>query len=341
MDYRTKEQICRRISIGKLYHKCGNDFYVFKDPDQEILASADFFYSCFYEENLGMVMTMSESIEKLKEKKIWSDKKEKDLENIAKQIELLTSETYNCRFLVKKKQKLEKTIAEAQARAEMLFSEKTSLYNSTLEFLAESEKRKFIIKQICTMNNRTLLDDAAVQEKASNIYFNKYNIEEKDIREVSRTNPWRIFWNTSKELSSELFSVPATMMTQYQQSLVMWSFIYDFAFSNQNRPPEEVINNDMLFDKWYKEESDIQNKQSNNNSPKATSGGYGGQEVFIMADKEGSKKVYEEMNDQDSKSRIKERTKVMKEKGIVKDTDFKDVRRDLKIQQNRNANGAK
>lgn len=330
MEYREKEKICRRISIGKLIENIDNKIITFKDPDQAVLLEADAIYDFHYNKNSFELKTFNDILDSLKEKGQWSDQKEKEIEILLVHIKAMKADIDNCKYLEKKKKALIGALKEAEKRLENLYKLKYSLYDISREHFCEKQRRYYIIDKICSIN----IADHNLKEMLCKLYFEDNHIDDKKIREVARTNPWRIAWNTSKELSIPLFDTTASNMTSYQQSLVTWSFIYDFAFNNQNKPSDSVIQDDDLFDAWYELEISGKNK-TNESIKKQNNTGYAGQEILVMADKEGAKKVYEELNDQDAKNRIKQRAKIIKEKGIVSDTDFTDVRKDIKMEANR------
>lgn len=329
MDYTAKEKLCRRISSGRSFLPYKDLFIVFKDPDQNLIADSEIIYDIAIEENNGSMININESFEILKKKGLWSDDKDLKIEEYKRQIKILKEELWSSRFIEKRLRFLNTTIKNTENELDKLIKLKNSLYGGTIECFAEMQKRRFLIKNITTIKNAKVELSVDLIDDLSRLYFEDNAVTEKEIRELARTNPWRIFWATSKETATPLFDKPSTMMTYYQQMLVSWSFIYDSAFQSLNKPSDDIIENDDLFDKWYQDE---QNRIKNDQKSQQNNG-YGNKELFLMSDKEGAKKVYD-LNTPEQKEKIKQRMKIIKEKGSVTDLDFPDVKRDIQIQSN-------
>jgi len=152
-------------------------------------------------------------------------------------------------------------------------------------------------------------------------YFEENAISMQQLRELARTDPWRLYWTASKESNIPLFPHSSVEMSEWQYLLVLWTKIYDFAYSSNNRPSDEIISDDTLFDNWYNAESnkikkEIASNKSSVNSP--ISGGNGIQETFIPADLEGAREVLE-LNNEEAARHIKSLHKRIQENDEVPD----------------------
>jgi hypothetical protein len=127
-------------------------------------------------------------------------------------------------------------------------------------------------------------------------------------------------------------------MTEYQYALVSWTKVYDFAFESDNRPTDDVLEDDDQFDGWYKAEVDrilkeIKKNQNDygKNSVSSNSGNkIGRSEVFIPADAEGSREVYD-LNDPIARSNIKQRQKLLEAKGACREDEMPDTKREIQM----------
>jgi len=132
-------------------------------------------------------------------------------------------------------------------------------------------------------------------------------------------------------------------MTDLQYSLVFWSKLYDFAFESMDRPSHEIIADDEKFDHWYKTECERLEGELKKNKLKNTiddAYGGGGSEVFIPADREGAKEVYD-LNDLNAKNRITQRQKAIEIKKEVREEQLPDVKRDIQMEAVKAASAAK
>jgi hypothetical protein len=151
-----------------------------------------------------------------------------------------------------------------------------------------------------------------------------------EIRLISRTEPWRSLWSTNPNC----FRV----IGHEQNSLIMFSKMYDMVYEHSERPPEEVIQDDDMLDGWFismKKKSDAEKAKSKQNvltnrHPKA-------QEIFVSAlsyeDARSGKGLnpsqiseVENMNDIKGKIIQKEISELVKTKEVVRDMDIPSVR---------------
>lgn len=341
MDFDTREALVKRIATRTLYTTIsfnGQEYDVkFIDPSLEIVNRANFLYQKQYHKNKNSkdFLTLQESYEILKQDGRWSDKLELELHTLYKDIETLQDKlsSQDIRFKKIEQRHLSKTITKAQDRIKILENTKNQLYHLTLESMCIQEKRRFVVKNITTfltdlpnwsINNR-LIDTLVVY------YFQEHSILMKDIRELARTDPWRLYWTASKDSSLQLFPHSSVEMSDWQYLLVFWSKVYDMAFASSNPPSDNVLNDDNLFDAWCKAQ---QAEQKNNNIPQDLNiNGVGVQEVFIMADEEGAKEVLE-MNNPLGLQRINTINKSIQVKGEVNEVDLPDIQLDLKMAAN-------
>jgi hypothetical protein len=84
----------------------------------------------------------------------------------------------------------------------------------------------------------------------ANAVVEENDLETPEIRRIARSGDWRVIWTSSRENLSSLFGKPAIALTTSQKLLVYWSRLYDLAYEQQERPSEEVIENDDKFDIW-------------------------------------------------------------------------------------------
>lgn len=341
MEYQEKERLVRRISSGILFAFVDFDFgpckAVFTDPTIELDAEADFLYQYEYDSAIKMgIPTLEESFEILKDRGKWTTVDQSILENLEKDKEGLKNKltTLNLHKVAMRDTKAK--ITEIDAKIEKLHKQKYALWGSTAEYISEQAKRRFLIEKIVKIDHPLFNWNQRNTAVLSVYYYEKASLKDAVIREIARSNPWRVQWTLSKETGTPLFARPATELTDLQKRLVSWSMTYDFAFNSRSRPQDYVINDDLAFDGWYSAEiKRIENEQSAN----AIAGDnrlVDAQEVFIPTDKEGAKEVFE-MNDPESKARIKERMKLVQEKKLVREIEMPDTKRNIQMQLNQMA----
>jgi hypothetical protein len=345
MDFSKRERLVNRITSGTLYaileYQYDSFPVVFKDPNLSIRTQADYKYKVSYENALKEgAINLEESYNILRKDGTWSDKLENELITLRKDVKNIKSKLSSLRFHKLQQKQAQDAIQRGYERIDKLENLKNQLWTSTAEALAEAAKRRFVISQITEIDNKSLLINPSFCDALAVLYYRNHAIPQNELRELSRTDPWRLYWTVSKETGTSLFPHSIVETTELQYALLSWSRIYDFAYESSNRPTDDIIADDDKFDSWYDAECDRikqeLSKNNFNNSFGVNINGIGGQEVFIPADAEGAKEVYA-LNDPQSRARIAEREKAIQEKGSISEANLPDVKRDLIMAANKAA----
>lgn len=340
MDFDQRQRLVRRICDARIYGTVNFNNQLVDvtiiDPTLDILSRADYLYEKIYKEliDAGDAFSIEESYSILEDQGIWSSKLEAELKIASSNLENLKDILPSLQFKKNQYKSTKQLIEKTEQRISELSRIKNSLYSNTANFFADKAKKRYIISKVCFIEDEELINNSIFQDTVSVYYYIDNAISAKKMRELARSDPWRLYWIVSKDTGTPLFKNSCVEMTDLQYALTSWTRIYDFAFSSENRPDFTVIEDDDAFDAWYKaEEKRItqtikQNKQSNT--------AFGGAETFIPADLEGSKEVYS-LNDLSARARIKEREKAIDDAGELKEAQLPDVKRDLKMELNRMA----
>lgn len=341
MDFDERSRLVRRICCGKLRTSTTYNNQeiqvIFQDPSLEILSEADYTYEQFYNENKddGDFITLEESYQLLIDKGEWSEKHDLDLSISKANLRRLKDDLKHLQFQKARARAVKKLIDEEKEKISQLEQKKNQLYTYTLEFITDKVKKRFIIKNITQLENKNLLDNENFVNKLILLYYRENLISEEVLREISRTDPWRLYWSLGKD-TGNLFNRPAIDITDWQYLLVTWSKIYDFSFESMNRPTKEVIEDNNKFDAWYEDECERLEKELSKSSMEKSIGAnrLSGNEIFIPADAEGAKEVYA-LNDPVTRRKIQKRTALIKEKGAIRDQDLPDVRQNIQMEANK------
>jgi hypothetical protein len=341
LDYNQKEKLIRRISSGKVFGRIdwtrADDHYVdfcFYDPTPDVIMEADFEYEMSMQLNESELMTQDELLKVLIERGDWSEEKEEEYKKIEEAIKNMQVRLDGLQFKKKELRLTKEAIEKNKNRLKELSDQKNKLFSNSLEYYCEIKKKKFIIQQCLKIKDPSLLQSTLFVNSIL-VYLNKDSPSEKTIREIARSSPWRIMWATAKDTGTPIFARPASEMTDLQLLLISWTKVYDFAYETMNRPPDDIIEDDIRFDAWYKKEQDRITKEIDKNyvAEKMPDGikKSGGMEVFIPCDAEGAKEIYQ-MNNADARMRIKMRENAINQKGEVKEQHLPDLQRDMRMQ---------
>lgn len=334
MDFFERQIFVQRICSAKLYtsihYQNSSIGVIFHDPDLDIRNESNYIYKIYYDQlKEDNHLTLEESYEILKKDGRWSDAMSQENVKLEEDIKYLSQELNKNAFRKVAQRALKESIDKKRERLNELWHIKNQLLTSTIEYLANLKKQKFIISKTLYFSeedDKRLLQNQNFLNIAA-IVYNNSAIQESVIRILARSDPWRLQWSLSKDTGTPLFPC-AINITDLQYSLVLWSKIYDFAYESSNKPSDSVIEEDSLFDGWYQNEIKVRQSESNKDS-------YGaGEEVFIISDKEGAKEVFE-LNNIANRMKIGERQKFIDENKEVKHEALPDVKAEIQMQSNR------
>jgi hypothetical protein len=339
MNLQERSALLRRITNGYFYTNFSfkNNKYKLKfiDPTPDLLCEADFYISNLKEDlSNHNLISLEESYDILKRDGRWSNELDLELDKLNIDITLLEKKLLACEYKLIEQRALSDIIIKKKSRIEVLENKKNSLYNNTQEYFLDLSLKKFILQNITIGLSKDSFAIPGLIETLIVCYYKDHSISESTIRTLARTDPWRIYWTVSKTTSTSLFRHASVEMTDLQYALVSWTRVYDFAFEHPSSPGDDIINDDVKFDAWYKNECNKISQDRKNSVSKTQGNKLATHELFIPADKEGAKKVYE-LNDSTVRSKIKQRQKVINELNIVNDADLPDIKRDIAMHSNK------
>ena len=290
-------------------------------------------------------LTEEEEKSLLYQKGIWSDEYEEQLNSARETIPQLNAAIINAEFrsveknyLTNKKRELENLINKL-SQEKNTFIYQTVAYNKIkLEYsyllpytiFFNGEKYWKTVEDFDNETNSGLIN-SLISEVSNQFY------SEKEIRKISRSEPWRSMWKTYSKGGGQLFDCPISDMCKSQRDLCYWSNIYDNVFDSHERPEWEIIDNDEELDIWFENQYNKANKSSSSGPVSMNPKIANAKEVFIIAETpKDAQKVYSKMNTSASLADIKNRNKALLDTGITPEYQLPDVKLDIQMQQNRN-----
>lgn len=321
MDYHDREKLLRRVFSGRVLVQIddqfiGKDFVLFKHPNLGILQGGDFAYQEAVTKYIKSgAIPEKELLEEAIKRKIWSPLQETSIEAIAQYIVALQkqldsqSTKYNSILI----DDLKKKIHEAQIKLFDLRNKRLQITQYSIESMALIYRRDYIIRQITyiKVNNkyRKLFNSPLINHinidafitYLSELYYNDYVISLKDMRELARTSPWRVYYKAATTSGGQLFPNKIFNYTIEQTDLLYWSAIYDYAYENSERPIDAIIDNDDRFNEWLEFDINKNKKRIEENFnkvekpylPSSKWQGRGVNEVFIAATPDNVSKIDE------------------------------------------------
>ena len=321
-----------KILSGNILVQARNNILTVRQPDAATRYLADFFSEQVYEEAFKKNIYLQEELEELIiENGWWTQDQEDELKQIPKDIEQMKLDYFNSFLRDNVKDLIKKGIRKKEDRFEDLTKEKYQFFNYTCESLKSQAYTMYILEH-CTFYENG--DKISLEDISIHALYVKYNAEildDKDIREISKSYGWRMIWNGGKD-SREIFPLPACDLTDMQKSLISWTRMYDSIYESMETPSDEIIEDDYAIDGWFiaqrRKRDDDRKSSGGNNLPDAA-------EVFIpVGSNKEAARVYD-MNTQEGKNILKSQSKDIKEKGNVKESELSHVKQDLAMKANR------
>jgi hypothetical protein len=325
----NKNLIVARILSGiircHIYDNRNNKkLFVVKSPSPEIRYEAEEVYQEALEQAIEDEMLDDESmLSYLFEHQLWSADQDAMFEQIPKQIEDLKVKLFELTFKGNERQAVRRQIKALNTEYEKLSIKRYALYQNTQEGYANMAKNYFMLSKTLYYENELVryIPDNLMSEIFACLAKSKP--DEKTMREISRTEPWRSTWTLGKD---RVFGCPPSCFSDEQKSLCLWSRMYDNVYEHPEAPHESVISDDDMLDGWFltqrrRREEDMAKKQGDEliseRMKKAD-------EIYLVVDNIEDAKKVEMKNSTMGKITKAQRNNKIREKGVVKEADLPD-----------------
>jgi len=269
---------------------------------------------------------------------IWQPQDNDSLKKLEKHLEDQKVALFLSAYNSERTKRLKRAIKAAKIGIEKAYVRKHSLDHMTLEYHASITKQKFITalclrdkenKPIYNVDNFNNSNSFILEKVTEALNIDIITMEE--FRELARSDIWRSTWNLGRE---SCLSRPSSEWTQEQKSLVTFSKMYDNAYEHPDCPSDTVFEDDDMFDGWLINEKRIREKEKKQKEMEKNENiDSKAQEVFVFAPtREDADKVYD-LNDLDSRMKLKQRQQFLQARKKVEAKDMPDTQIDLRRQQ--------
>lgn len=337
MDPQQRQTLLARILAGNLRCKVGGRVYIVMTPTASINYRANELYSEILNEYRWMDDWFSEG-----QARYLSQKSSKITGNIEANLTELNKakddtkvamfENYLNKDILKQ---LRKRLELIQQKVNETYLAKHSLDHLTANGFALMIKTQFVLtRTVCDeKENRVWGDEEDVPFSILDAIMGQINgaeITPKDLRELSRTEPWRLYWTCGGKTNP--FGKAVANYTEDQLALISYSQMYDSIDGHAECPNDDVIEDDDLLDGWMimikrkqdkekglkKLESTIPDKYKNS------------KELYIPVSNQEDANKINELNSAQSQNIKRQRGETVKQLGgKANEMDLPDVRMDL------------
>ena len=314
-----KSAAVEKLLSGVFFFRFHGQIYKIVSPTPEKRTLAEFLAREARQDlNYNQLITKEQLKQVLDQRGIWTSNDDKKLEAAEETIEEIQISIFKNFFNTKAKQSLKRRIAGVRKSIAQAIQKKSSTDHVTLESYTDFVRDRFAVAvSIFDLNGNQQYSaenffdqDCGLLDVAYDKWIEEYSVI-PHLREISRTNPWKSYWDSDK--GTGIFSVPASHLNIFQRNVILYCKMYDNARQSPECPPDDVFEDDDAFDGWMA----IQRKEAEKNRDQKNADKISGQrggEIFMVTDKDDAEKVYD-LNSHNERMKIKNRLKEVQDAG--------------------------
>jgi hypothetical protein len=265
--------------------------------EQELEACRVFAES--YDESFARgIMTDDQMLEWMMEHEVWSHEDDKVMEGLKKDLNRLRMEIFSARNNEVLRERIRLYIRAGEKQTRDLLKKRYEYYDKTCEGVASSSKELCIIKACTFTMEDALYDWGSCSPQAVLQAHKGCMLEEGQIRDLARNDPWKSLWSIREKANITLFNNEDRELNLNQKNLIIWSSVYDSIQESIDCPADDVIEDDDMLDGWFvaqgekrkREKAEMEFENSTSDAIKNAD------EVFIVANTERDRDRIEGLN---------------------------------------------
>lgn len=324
MEAYIKDKLIARISSGTIRYKTASQILTLRPLSAETKYIGEEMYEEAYlsAQSEGLYNEV-ELMRMLLDNDLWSGPEEDRLVTCLKNLDEFKLKYFQIKFKENERKKVKEAIALTKTEILNLQNRKHKYDYLTCSGYAAAVKLRFLtamsIHTTAPMFSSVYdyLDyDGSLINKVL-MHLQENLISEVAFRELARTEPWRIVWNTRKACAN-VFDCAAVGFTDEQRQLVTWSIVYDNVHESSDCPAESIISDDDALDGWFisqrnkREKNDMESEKDRIlNNPRLKDA----HEIYLMAETAADAKAINAMNDDATQALVQKRIETVKKKG--------------------------
>lgn len=340
MEKRERENIVAKVLSGLIFFRLDSKIYKIASPTPEETCLAEFLATEASQHlNFDQLLTRKEAVKKLSDLDIWTAKDEEDRKVSEKALEGFKINLFEQRLNSKSVASIRSRIAGINKLLSASYTKKNTLEHATLETFTESVRDQFIVgvciseqngkkvydPQHFLSSNPRIMQTGLVHWQAE---FSLVN----SLREIARTDPWKNYWSAASE--HNVFGKPTRELNLIQRSLSLYSKMYENSHSSPECPPDEVFEDDDMFDGWMLlERKNRDSARDKKAADKTLSQHTKGSEIFLVAENRQDADKIQSINEHGERMKLKTRESELKASDdLILEKDLTDVKMDLRNQ---------
>ena len=330
-----------RILSGYYYFILNNQKYKLVYPDISIRYQAEIYADEEKDSNkYNEWLTDEDIIDYLISHGMWSRDGDSNLKDIEEKIEDHKVDLYKNVLNPNNIKTVKRHLEGARKSYNRLYNLRHSFDHLTLNGYAESIKNQYLLIYSIYTNKEERVFKSI--EDSDNLMLNAFAdhissniIDIGTFRQIARSDIWKNYWSANK---NAVFDNAVVNWTDEQKTLVVLTKMYDGAHEHTECPPDSVFEDDDMFDGWMiMQRRENEKNRSKQRTEKMLEGKKlnRAQEVYLVASSQEEVKNIYGLNDNQSRSIINEREKIIEKTGQgIDHSHLPDIQRDLTLQTN-------
>lgn len=266
---------------------------------------------------------------------VWDHEKENLLKHHEAQIDNYKVLLYKNHLNPKKVQQIRRSLESNRKKYNDLYVRRHSFDHITIEGYCDQVRGEFLLLNSIYHEDKLCFDNYNdyILFKEICLHINKNTIEIATFKKIARSDIWKNYWSANKD---NIYGKPAIDWTDEQKTLVILTKMYENARESPECPPDNVFEDDDMFDGWMIHQRKEAEKEKNKKQVEKSLPGKLNKagEIFLTASsKEEVDSIYG-MNDDTTRAVIKERQSFINKHGEVKASSLPDAQRDIMMQNN-------
>jgi hypothetical protein len=341
MDQRTISLYLSRILSGYYIFLHKNIRYKLIYPNIDIKYQAEIYAEEEYCNNrFNDWITEDMAVDYLVSMGLWSPNGDSNLKNLEQQVDDIKIDLYKNFLNPTKIKQLRRNLLNIKNTYNRLYSTRHYLDQYTIEGYTQFLKNQYIlVYSLFDIENNLIFeslnkaDPSLLNSLSDTLITNTIDIS--TFRYIARSDIWRNFWSANQQ---NLFDKSTINWTDEQKTLVVLTKMYDSAHEHPDCPPDNIFEDDDMFDGWMliqkKENEKTRNKNRTEKMLEGKKLNKAG-EVFIMANSQEEAQNIYSLNDPNSMHIIRERNTIIRNsQSQIEESNLPDVQRNLVSQTN-------
>ena len=340
LEKRERESIVSRILSGVIFFRLDEKIYKISNPTSEDICLAEFLAAEAAQNlNFNQLLTREQATVKLEQLGLWTPEDEGKLEDSEKALENFKVNLFDQRLNSRAVHGLKQRIAGIKKLLNKSYAKKATFEHATLENFTESVRDQFKAAISTTdLEGNKFYDaetffssDCRVMQTA-NAHITAEHALINVLREIVRTDPWRSYWGSAPK--HNIFGSTSKELNLIQRSAVLFAKMYENVYQNPDCPPDDVFEDDDMFDGWMIKERIKREKDKDKKAVDNMAGNAKGGEVFLVAENRSDADKIFAVNAQTERMKIRGREQELNaQRGDFKlEKDLRDVKMDLRNQ---------